>query len=327
MRKTRKINARYIYTLLKRNTHKNHIHSMKKIEFKGPSNCVLQNLHPFPTVHEVKSHALYVPGGIRVGARYPDIIITNDDFDRARQFLDRFSLATTADISHKVYNLFKVKDIVYSNLNLTQILPWGLSNQFRPTPFYKAEQCFNKKIFHCDDTETCAASRKRKPESLTSIMALPYLFGDCREIAWFTGFLCHVLNNDKNVSYRICYSTLYSSETVGKENKIMDHVFVVECRQGNYKVIDPFTMKYFPNSFIMHNMELNVLDSDPTVFTCGKIFVNGAETGHLIVIPKIYDGSRHWIHLDRCANDSVLLWNHPVPYTMEKTWSLHKEWC
>jgi hypothetical protein len=326
MRKTRKINARYIYRLLKRNTHKNHIHGIKR-EFKGPSHCVLQNSHPFPTIREVESHALYIPGGIRVGARYPDIIITKDDFDRAHRFLDSFSLATTEDISHKVYDLFKIKDIVYRNINLPQILPWGLSNKFTPTPFYKAEQCFNKKIFNCDEAETCAASRKIKPESLTSIMALPYIFGDCREIAWFTGFLCHVLNQDKNVSYRICYSTLYSSKNGGEKSRIMDHVFVVECKHGKYKVIDPFTMKYFPNSFIMHTMELKIRDSDTPVFTCGKIFVNSAETGQLIVIPKIYDGSMHWTHLDRCTKDSVLLWNNPVPYTMEKTWLLHKEWC
>ena len=134
------------------------------------------------------------------------------------------------------------------------------------TPFVKAEDCFNEKIFNCKTPKTCIINRKKYRDTYTNIMALPYLIGDCREISWFTGFLCNIINTNKSISYRICYSTLYSViETTKSIYRVMDHVFVIECKNNRYTVIDPMTMVKQNNCIILHDEKLSTLYNDGSI--------------------------------------------------------------
>ena len=312
------------------------------------SSKLLRHTHPFPTPSDLGDRTVYIPGGIRVGARYPDIIINKQDVERAKLFMAHYDVHSIDDICHLVDKIFKTKNVVHIEKVLESFPPWGESTRYNISPFYKAEKCFDRKVFQCSKRGVCTTRRRNEPNTLTNIMALPYMFGDCREIAWFTGFLCHIANVNISTSYRICYSTLYTILADKKKiHKLFDHVFVLAINGDIMTVVDPSNMRRAPNIILLHGTvvkhvkrsELRDYKSESDVherikrapiFECGKIFVNGKQQDRLIAVPKIYHGGMRWINtssLLQTPEEDVLLWNSPIPYSLERTWHYHKEWC
>jgi len=313
------------------------------------SSHILRHTHPFPTVSDLAHKTAYIPGGIRVGARYPDIIINKQDVERGAQFMKYHGIRSIDDICHRVNKIFNVKRLLNLENFLSVTPPWGKStNKYYGSPYNYAESCFDRKVFNCNRRKVCKTRRRSKPNTLTNIMALPYIFGDCREIAWFAGFLCHVANFKPGVSYRICYSTLYSVLDDEKQiHEVMDHVFTVAVDGDLLKVVDPCNMIRTKNTMLLHDTIISPIKSsefrdyssesdiherikEAPVFECGKIFVNGIQKDRLIAVPKIYDGGIRWINTSpflKNPDEHVLFWNSPVPYSPERTWYHHKEWC
>lgn len=273
----------------------------------------------------------FIPGGFRKGARYPDIIIDKNDWLR---------IIPQQNIISHVKQIFRINDLIHDMTNFG-IPPWGSVPYNHKTPFDKANKCIMKYIFSCNTDTQCAKARKKYPLSLTNITALPMIPGDCREIAWYTAF--NYALRDNSSTFRVMYATLYTIIESSKElHELMDHVFVICINSEKTTIIDPYSDTRYDNQFILHGSSIieiprkhfkgySVYSSRPIeqgpTFICGDTIVKGKYYGKILAIPKIYNGSVHFLKNDEFSNDdSVMLWNTRVPWS-NHVWKLHKEWC
>jgi hypothetical protein len=226
----------------------------------------LINLHsqPLPPIDILKTHTLFITGGIRYGGRYPDIIINYNDLIRAQHILsdvfgsnkvcsDQDDIPTALfSIVDYVRQRFHTSDAVRYKVNPTTGLT-NISESWKST-IDMANDCFIHSVFNCNDTNSCSVAKKMYPNTSTNVTALPYLIGDCREHAWLSGFLSYVYFNaicpQNNRQIRILYTKTYNiNDTTQTITFRIEHVFVLfYSPSGKIYIIDPLHYHVKPSS-------------------------------------------------------------------------------
>ncbi len=210
--------------------------------------------HGIPKSSELpKDKAVFIPGGLRRGGRYPDIIINKADYSRAKYILHQ--LFPNLDKSYPIPEIAisKIVDFVRHSFNTEKALVFETKDDYVSVmrswvgTVDKATKCFINGVYECK--EDCYLEKTKYPNTTTNITALPYLIGDCREHAWVSGFLSSVYNelcsNRSSLSCsrqsRIFYNKVYISDDARKKLVFLEeHVFVLFFSANrNVYVIDP----------------------------------------------------------------------------------------
>lgn len=351
MPKTRKHKTRVkeIYGLLKRDTTDTKpVHVVRHIRNYLGSTGLLSYTSPFPKFEDLEILTAYIPGGLRFGARYPDIIINSYDFVRASQTLNNWKALSVDAVVDMTYKMLRIDELVPTDFRYYNIPPWNRRKDYDVMPFLKAEECFDRQVFRCETLKQCQRQKQKFSKSLTNITALSFSIGDCREYAWLTGFFCHVLNQDPTVHYRICYATLYIiMDGSGDIYEFMDHVFTLRFKNDVITVIDALRHPG-ENTIVLHNERVRFIDDsvfhkcdiykketidikkriqNKPIMEFGKLFVGGEEKHRLVAVPQFYDGSLRFIREPLMNPENVLLFNREMPYTSGSVWVNAADWC
>jgi hypothetical protein len=296
-------------------------------------------------VEDLETLTAYIPGGLRFGARYPDMIINSDDFVRARQMLNKWKAVSEDDIVDMTVKMLRIDELVAADFRYYRIPPWNATKDYDTLSFFKAEQCFDREVFRCETQKQCRQQKQKFSKSLTNITALPLVIGDCREYAWLTGFFCHVLNQDPAVHYRVCYTTLYVvMDDTQSIYEFMAHVFILRFQNDAITVIDALR-RPGENTIVLHNERVRFIkdtifnkysifpskrldhDKNTPILEFGKVFVGGEEKHRIVAVPQFYDGSLRFISPPLKNPDNVLLFNREIPYTSKPVWFNAEDWC
>lgn len=262
--------------------------------------------HPIPSDDIFEKHTIVVLGGMRHGGKYPDIIIDQGDFVRARKILDSANQATFSTIvkfvRHAFHTAEAIKYRLVDNVVISQMGAIG-----------KARSCFLSGVFDCTTPDACNEQKATFPNTFTNVTALPYLMGDCREHAWLCGFFGRVVTGKDNI--RILYTRAFSVNDKAKTIKyVEDHVFVLYWQTDEtVYVIDPFyeTVTIDAPMYVKYNSVIPTLvpkeslvgytglDALATVAApllhCGNSYVGGKHHARIINIPIIYNGTYNLI--------------------------------
>lgn len=220
-----------------------------------PSMFDILKMYSHPVPSRIHNGTMITLGGLRFGGRYPDIIIDDSDYSRAKKILEYkfpkiekgkscpISLYGIKEIVSFVRRIFKT-DLAVKFQDEGEYV--GVSNSWNST-IDKSTDCFVKKTYECNDLSECKKNKQKYKNTMTNITLLQYLIGDCREHAWLSGYLstvfhtlcCHDINNCKRRT-RIFYTKVYAINDLTKHIKyIEDHVFVLYYNGENITIIDP----------------------------------------------------------------------------------------
>jgi hypothetical protein len=308
-------------------------------EYNSNINKLYKNSLYIPDQIDVNNQTAFVRGGIRFGGRYPDIIINDYDYERAKNFLTTLMIDSfdVFDYSLKivrwVQSVLQTRDFVKISVIYGGIVP--------NVHFYQWGETF-------DSSTTCINKLIPRPNSFTNITGIPYVFGDCREHGLLTTFLCKVYSEmiGDTRDFRIIYTKgfiLFEDEQIIKS--MGDHVFGFFKYNNELYVID--ALYESENNDIYVNQNLHKIDfvnkseyqhfeqpenfqtNEPIIYT-GNVYING-KSHKILSIPIIWKNEIEFIDNSFFPNltySNILLYNRLFKYDgYSELWQTHREWC
>ena len=311
-------------------------------------NKIINNSQSFPTFYDIglnkkfefinnnSNQAFFIQGGIKYSGRYPDIIITKYDVVRALKNIKKL-LQNTKNNTENCLNILKL--YTRQLLKTDEQVQFDIINNIPDMTRYWNET-FN------EYTICKSEIKKDKQLSLTNIMALPYLSNDCREHAWYLGFLlyvyqqyyCNLYNIDCKNEFRIIYTETYiiyedTKEIVYDE----DHAFVLMINNNNFVyIVDAFYLnnkkinnKIVYDYTIIENIDINkyktykinnilktALNNSNLPIFHGGVYIANNKKLKTINIPKIYNNTNKFIDITlyNLNNDNILIYNDVIKF-------------
>ncbi len=284
------------------------------------SSSILRSTYPLPATWTFgDDKCIYVEGGFKHGARYPDIIINKGDYERIPKM-------PKVEINKFVKKRFDVDKLIVKDLHYTSFAPWSIllrnnTAKNRKTikqnigrlQFDKRDLRLRKRLFNCKTQKHCVQKQKASGLSLTNITALCH--GDCREIAWYTAMMYNAIRGG---NYYMCYVSLYV-DVNSTMYYVMDHVFVIHKKNGILKAVDAiFDQMTSPNCFVIHGSSVKKVKTDSfgdrLVLEVGNVYINNKKMHRLLAVPKIYSGEIYFINQLPVKEGQVLVMNRPVDF-------------
>ena len=333
----------------------------------GPTiqELIERNSHMFLGEYEMRESntAMFVTGGLRFGARYPDIIVDHFDYIRARDILLEAGVhASPCSSLEKQKSIRKIVDYVRHCFHTDDMQKWVLNDDGFPEineswnlTIDKATECFVRTVYNCNSSDSCYAQKRKYTNTSTNVTALQYMLGDCREHAWLGGFLVNVYIRDCCMqSAQACSSQVrvfYTQAFIVNDSRqtvkyLEDHVFVVYLAGSEVFIIDPLYSGSSGRNYLMYDtmhvrrVEASevmnytgskaLLDSFHTtglMLECGRVIVNNEKVARIVNVPKIYDGSYNIEKDPDVSAESALLLNRLIDVSTLSHWNSHDDWC
>ena len=308
---------------------------------------LFENSMFIPKESELKHKSAFIKGGIRFGGRYPDVIINKYDYERAKNLLTHKLGLTTTNVSKYIQEIVQFVKHVFKTENAVKYdFIDGRAN---------TNQVWTDTI---DTAAACIYKILPKPNSFTNITALPYVFGDCREHAILTTFLCNVYadylceteQETCNQHFRILYTRCYLvNEDTHSIDFLEEHVF------GLYFMGDYYDNAYIIDALYETNdtqlsrehdrIQITFVDKNKyetytqpdefrnatvPVIHSGNMNVNGTKR-KVFSIPIIWKNEIEFIdnaYLPNNKYDKIMIYNRVMDYDAYETiWQSHSEWC
>ena len=290
-------------------------------EYKLKSNDVIEE-NSLSMFNLPRDKNIFIQGGIKYMMKYPDILIQPSDYERINKLLPK--LKNIILFVRKAFNTDIFLKILKKDLDTDKKL-WYKT-------VAKNSWCFLMRIFGCTDNknQNCIYDKfKEYPYSITSITALPFFIGDCREHGFFLGFLIanYYMNNKKFgvQDVRVIYTHSYKVI----DNKVVyfeDHVFPIIKKNNNWFAVDSFYNKKTSDSIYYQNVQIKVIKKDElpanipqeikdakVLLRCGKIYRNNKIAGEIYNIPRYFTNNYNVIEEDLKSNQKLFyMFNRPV---------------
>jgi hypothetical protein len=325
-----------------------------------------RNSHPFLSEEQMKDSrtAMFVKGGLRFGARYPDIVVDQFDYVRGRNILLQAGVETSSCSSkEKQVSITKIVNYVRRCFHTNDMLKWVLNSEGFPeindswtSTIDKATQCFVNTVYQCDTSDECYAKKKKYTNTTTNVTALQYMLGDCREHAWLGAFLVNVYIRDCcaraqrgcDSQVRVFYTQAYvvddSKQTV---RFLEDHVFVIYLAGNEVFIVDPlYSRPSSGKNYLLYDTTRarvveasdisayagakSILDANEKsglMLECGSVIVNDKKIARIVNVPKYYDGSYFAEEDPDVSAESALLLNRLIEVSKLSHWNSHEDWC
>lgn len=293
---------------------------VRRIPLPASADPILHSTYPIPATWTFDSdECIYVNGGFTHGARYPDIIINEGDYERIPKM-------PKSEIHDFIKKRFDVDNLILKDMSYTALAPWSIlfknntaknrktiRRKIKTLQFDKRDLHLRKRLFNCKTHKQIYEKQKSSGKSLTNITALCH--GDCREIGWYTAMMYNALNNG---NYYVCYATLYVNVN-SMMHYVMDHVFVIHKNNGTLKAVDSIFDKIrSPNCFVLHGRTVKKINAiyfgNSLVLEVGDVYVDGKKMHKLVAVPKIYNGEISLIKQPPIKEGQVLVMNRPVDF-------------
>ena len=266
---------------------------------------------------------IFIQGGIKYKSKWPDILIQPSDYERVNKLLPK--LNNIVLFVRKAFNtdkFLKFKKNFY--VNKDKKLWWKTITD--------NSWCFLNSIFDCTNNKNknCIFNNFQKyPNSITSVTALPFIVGDCREHSFFLGFLManYFMNNKKLgvKDVRVIYTKSYKVI----DNKVIfyeDHVFPIFKKDNNWFVVDSFYYKKEPFSIYNKNVIIKVIKKEElpvnaplemkeakVILRTGIIYKNNKIAGEIYNIPIYFTNNYNVIEGNIKSNQKLLyMFNRPL---------------
>ena len=284
------------------------------------SESILRQTYPLPATWRFgDKKCIYVEGGLKHGARYPDIIINGGDYERIPKM-------PKAEINAFIRKRFDIDELFPKDLRYTSFAPWSIlfkdntaknrktiKQKIDRLKFVKRDKRLRKRLFNCKTYKQCVQKQKALEVSFTNITALCH--GDCREIAWYTAMMYNAIRGG---NYYVCYATLYV-DVNNVMYHIMDHAFVIHKKNGTLTAIDAiFDQMTSPNCFVIHGHEVKKAKTgyfgNSLVLEVGDVYVDNKKMHRLVAVPKIYTGEIYIINQVQVLSNQVLVMGRPVDF-------------
>jgi hypothetical protein len=265
---------------------------------------------------------IFIQGGIKYLYKWTDILIQPSDYERVNKLLPK--LKNIILFVRKAFNTDIFLKILKKELDTDKKLWWKT--------VAKNSWFFLNRIFGCTDNKNknCIYNKfKEYPNSITSVTALPFFIGDCREHAFFLGFLLanYFMNNKKLgiQDVRIIYTRSYKVMD-NKVDYLEDHVFPIIKKNNSWIVADSFYCKKTPDIIYYQDTIIKVIKKEelPTnapqemkeakvVLRCGKIFRDNKIAGEIYNIPVYFTNNYKVIQKNIKSNEKLFyMFNRPV---------------
>lgn len=333
------LDIKTLENLLKRDNKNKNYPKMKEHKLKS-SDVIEENsltLYNLP-----RNKNIFIQGGIKYESKWPDILIQPSDYERVNKLLPK--LKNINLFVRKAFNTDKFLKILKKELDTDKKLWWKT--------IAKNSWCFLMRIFGCTDkkNKNCIYDKfKEYPYSITSITALPFFIGDCRENGFFLGFLLanYFMNNKKLriQDVRVIYTKSYKII----DNKVIyfeDHVFPIVKKNNSWFAADSFYYKKSPYSIYYQDVRIKVIKKEElpvnaplemkeakVVLRCGKIYRDNKVAGEIYNIPKYFTNNYNVIEADMKINQKLFyMYNRPIiikDYYQDlkfPLWDFH-HWC
>jgi len=161
-------------------------------EYKLKSNDIIEE-NSLSLFNLPRDKNIFIQGGIKYGSKWSDILIQSSDYERVNKLLPK--LKNIILFVRKAFNTDKFLKFK-NNFNVDK------DNKLWWETITKNSWCFLISIFGCtyNKNKNCIYNKfKEYPNSINSVTALPFFIADCREHAFFFGFLLanYFMNNKK----------------------------------------------------------------------------------------------------------------------------------
>jgi len=291
-------------------------------EYKLKSNDIIEE-NSLSLFNLPRDKNIFIQGGIKYGSKWSDILIQSSDYERVNKLLPK--LKNIILFVRKAFNTDKFLKFK-NNFNVDK------DNKLWWETITKNSWCFLISIFGCtyNKNKNCIYNKfKEYPNSINSVTALPFFIADCREHAFFFGFLLanYFMNNKKLgiQDVRVIYTKSYKV----MDNKIFfyeDHVFPIIKKNNNWFSVDPFYGKKTPYSIYYLNVQIKLIKKDKlpsnaplemkdakVVLRCGKIYRDNKIVGEIYNIPIYFTNHYNVIETDIKSNQKLFyMYNRPI---------------